>query len=164
LSSLTTISPLSFTIALVDGRTIGLIGEASNYIKGLSEEQRRLYHWVVAIRMLDHALKEPSYLRIGNRLLPDRPRDGWKIGRLKMPDCDRHTTEKRHRVMRAMTHNKVRRYTGYLRPAHTQILRAACRGMQAAFFMARVRQLQNTRRAYPCRSARPPLALPPTQE
>jgi hypothetical protein len=62
-SALTTISPLSFPIALVDGRTIGLIGEAANYIKDMSEEQRGQYHWIVAIRMLDHALKEPRYLR-----------------------------------------------------------------------------------------------------
>jgi hypothetical protein len=63
MSSLTTISQLSFPIALVDGRTIGMIGEAANYIKGLSDEQREQYHWIVAIRMLDHALKEPYYLR-----------------------------------------------------------------------------------------------------
>jgi len=48
---------------LEDGRTIGLIGEAANYIGSLSEEQRGQYHWIVAIRMLDHALKEPCYLR-----------------------------------------------------------------------------------------------------
>ena len=63
MSSLTTISPLSFSIALVDGRTIGMIGEVANYIKDLSDEQRGQHHWVVAIRMLDHALKEPYYLR-----------------------------------------------------------------------------------------------------
>ena len=40
-----------------------MIGDAANYVGKLSEEQRERSHWVVAIRMLDHALREPRYLK-----------------------------------------------------------------------------------------------------
>jgi hypothetical protein len=40
-----------------------MIGDAANYIGKLSEEQRARHHWIVAIRMLDHALREPRYLK-----------------------------------------------------------------------------------------------------
>jgi hypothetical protein len=63
LSELTTISPLAFPLQLADGTTIAMIGGAANYIGKLSEEQRARYHWIVAIRMLDHALREPRYLK-----------------------------------------------------------------------------------------------------
>lgn len=62
-SALTIISPLSFPLQLVDGATIAMIGDAANYVGKLSEEQRERSHWVVAIRMLDHALREPRYLK-----------------------------------------------------------------------------------------------------
>jgi hypothetical protein len=63
LTALTTISPLSFPLSLADGTTVAMIGDAAKYVGKLSEEQRELFHWVVAIRMLDHALREPRYLR-----------------------------------------------------------------------------------------------------
>jgi hypothetical protein len=63
LTILTTISPLSFPLPLVDGTTIAMVGEAANYIGKLSDQQRERYHWIVAIRMLDHALREPRYLK-----------------------------------------------------------------------------------------------------
>jgi hypothetical protein len=63
LSELNTISPLAFPLQLADGTTIAMIGGAANYIGKLSEEQRARFHWVVAIRMLDHALREPRYLK-----------------------------------------------------------------------------------------------------
>lgn len=62
-SALTIIPPLSFPLQLVDGATIAMIGDAANYVGKLSEEQRERSHWVVAIRMLDHALREPRYLK-----------------------------------------------------------------------------------------------------
>jgi hypothetical protein len=63
MSDLTVISPLSFPLALVDGTTIKLVGDAAKYLARLSEDQRERYHWIVAIRMLDHALTEPRYLK-----------------------------------------------------------------------------------------------------
>jgi hypothetical protein len=63
LSGLTIISPLPFPLRLVDGTTVAMIGDAANYLGKLSEEQRARTHWVVAIRMLDHALREPRYLK-----------------------------------------------------------------------------------------------------
>jgi hypothetical protein len=63
LTVLTTISPLSFPLRLVDGTTVAMIGDAANYVGKLSAEQRERFHWVVAVRMLDHALREPRYLR-----------------------------------------------------------------------------------------------------
>jgi hypothetical protein len=55
LTVLTTISPLSFPVAM--------IGDAANYVGKLSQEQRERFHWLVAVRMLDHALREPRYLK-----------------------------------------------------------------------------------------------------
>jgi hypothetical protein len=63
LTNLTTISPLSFPLRLMDGKTIAMVGDAANYVGKLSKEQREQYHWIVAIRMLDHALREPRYLK-----------------------------------------------------------------------------------------------------
>ena len=63
MSGLTIISPLSFPLALLDGRTIATIGDATNYLAGLPEEKLGQHHWTVAIRMLDHALTEPAYLK-----------------------------------------------------------------------------------------------------
>ena len=60
---LTTISPLSFPLRLSDGTTVAMIGDAANYVGKLSEDQRERFHWVNAIRMLDHALREPRYLK-----------------------------------------------------------------------------------------------------
>jgi hypothetical protein len=63
LTVLTTISPLSFPLPLVNGTRVAMIGDAANYVGNLSDEQRERYHWIVAIRMLDHALREPRYLK-----------------------------------------------------------------------------------------------------
>ena len=63
MTEFSTISPLSFPLPLVDGTTVAMIGDAANYVGKLSEEQRERFHWVVAIRMLDHALREPRYLK-----------------------------------------------------------------------------------------------------
>jgi hypothetical protein len=63
LTEFSTISPLSFPLPLVDGTTVAMIGDAANYVGKLSDEQRPRHHWVVAIRMLDHALREPRYLK-----------------------------------------------------------------------------------------------------
>jgi hypothetical protein len=63
LAGLTINSPLSFPLALVDGRTIETIGDAAIYLSRLPEEQCRQYRWTVAIKMLEHALREPTYLK-----------------------------------------------------------------------------------------------------
>ena len=60
---LTINSPLSFPLALQDGRTIETIGDAAIYLSRLPEEQCAQHHWTVAIRMLDHALTESAYLK-----------------------------------------------------------------------------------------------------
>ena len=60
---LTIISPLSFTLTLLDGRTIETIGDAANYLGHLPDRELTQHHWTVAVRMLDHALTEPSYLK-----------------------------------------------------------------------------------------------------
>ena len=56
-------TPLAFTLELRDGRSIASVGEAADYLAGLTQDQRDAGHWKVAIRMLSNAIKEPSYLR-----------------------------------------------------------------------------------------------------
>jgi uncharacterized protein YjbJ (UPF0337 family) len=56
-------SALAFPIALADGRMISYIGDAANLFGSLTDSQRRASHWSIAIRMLDHALNEPAYLK-----------------------------------------------------------------------------------------------------
>jgi len=63
LSGLTIVSPLSFPLALLDGRTIETIGDAANHLAHVPERELGQYHWTVAVRMLDHALTEPTYLK-----------------------------------------------------------------------------------------------------
>jgi len=63
LSGLTIVSPLSFPLALSDGRTIETIGDAANHLAHVPERELGQYHWTVAVRMLDHALTEPAYLK-----------------------------------------------------------------------------------------------------
>ena len=60
---LTIISPLSFPLTLLDGRTIETIGDAANYLAHLPERDLTQHQWRVAVRMLEHALTEPSYLK-----------------------------------------------------------------------------------------------------
>jgi hypothetical protein len=63
MSGLTIVSPLSFPLALLDGRTIETIGDAANHLAHVPERELGQYHWTVAVRMLDHALTEPTYLK-----------------------------------------------------------------------------------------------------
>jgi hypothetical protein len=56
-------SALTFPIALADGRMIASIGEAADLLHALSETERTSNHWLIAIRMLDNAIREPSYLK-----------------------------------------------------------------------------------------------------
>ena len=56
-------SRLAFPLTLTDGKTIETVGEAANYFAHLSLDRRDLSHWKVAIRMLNNALKEPTYLK-----------------------------------------------------------------------------------------------------
>ena len=63
LSALTIISPLAFPLTLKSGQVIETVGDAANYLRRLPEEDRGRHHWKVAVRMLDHALTEPLYLK-----------------------------------------------------------------------------------------------------
>jgi hypothetical protein len=63
LSGLTIVSPLSFPLTLLDGTTIETIGDAADYLAHLPERDLTQHHWTVAIRMLGHALTEPTYLK-----------------------------------------------------------------------------------------------------
>ena len=56
-------SALTFPIALSDGRAVATIGDAARLFESLSEAQRETSHWGIAIRMMDHALREPTYLK-----------------------------------------------------------------------------------------------------
>ena len=56
-------SLLAFPIALADGRTIAQIGDAADLFGDLTDAQRKTSHWSIAVRMLDHALNEPAYLK-----------------------------------------------------------------------------------------------------
>ncbi len=63
LSGLSNNSRLSFPLTLTDGTVMATVGEAAVYFAGLTPEQRDTGHWTIAIRMLNNALKEPTYLR-----------------------------------------------------------------------------------------------------
>ena len=63
LSGLSNNSRLSFPLALTDGTVIATVGEAAVFFAGLPLEQRDKGHWTIAIRMLNNALKEPTYLK-----------------------------------------------------------------------------------------------------
>jgi hypothetical protein len=56
-------SQLAFPLTLTDGKTIATVGEAADYFTNLSPDRRDLSHWKIAIRMLNNALKEPTYLK-----------------------------------------------------------------------------------------------------
>jgi hypothetical protein len=56
-------STLTFPIELSDGKAIATIGDAAYLFESLTEQQRETSHWSIAIRMMDHALKEPTYLK-----------------------------------------------------------------------------------------------------
>ena len=63
LSGLSNSSRLSFPLTLTDGTVLATVGEAAIYLAGLAPTQRDKGHWTIAIRMLNNALKEPTYLR-----------------------------------------------------------------------------------------------------
>jgi hypothetical protein len=63
LLELSTYSKLSFSLRLTDGTVIETVAEAAKYFSGLTVEQRARNPWKIAIRMLDVALKEPTYLK-----------------------------------------------------------------------------------------------------
>lgn len=63
LSGLSNSSRLSFPLTLTDGTVLATVGEAAIYLAGLTPAQRDKGHWTIAIRMLNNALKEPTYLR-----------------------------------------------------------------------------------------------------
>ena len=63
MKALANTSLLSSALTLSEGRTIEDVGGAADYLSSLTEEQREQNHWKVAIRMLNIALKEPTYLR-----------------------------------------------------------------------------------------------------
>jgi hypothetical protein len=63
LSGLSNSSRLSFPLTLTDGTVIATVGEAAAFFARLPLEQRDKSHWTIAIRMLNNALKEPTYLK-----------------------------------------------------------------------------------------------------
>jgi len=63
LAGLSNGSRLSFPLTLTDGTVIATVGEAAAWFAGLTLEQRDKGHWMIAIRMLNNALKEPNYLK-----------------------------------------------------------------------------------------------------
>ena len=53
-----------YLAAVISARAVGRKNsDAANYLAGLPEEKLGQHHWTVAIRMLDHALTEPAYLK-----------------------------------------------------------------------------------------------------
>jgi hypothetical protein len=62
-SGLTIVSSLAFSLTLNNGQVIETVGDAAAYFGALSAEQLTQHHWKVAVRMLDNALNQPTYLR-----------------------------------------------------------------------------------------------------
>jgi hypothetical protein len=63
LAGLTIVSPLAFPLTLNDGQVTETVGDAAAYFGTLSTDQLEQHHWKVAVRMLDNALNQPTYLR-----------------------------------------------------------------------------------------------------
>ena len=63
MAGLTVSSPLAFSLTLNYGQVIETVGDAAAYFVTLSAEQLGQHHWKVAVRMLDNALNQPTYLR-----------------------------------------------------------------------------------------------------
>jgi hypothetical protein len=63
LSELTIISPLAFSLTLNNGQVIETVGDAAAYFGTLSADKLGQNHWKVAVRMLNNALNQPTYLR-----------------------------------------------------------------------------------------------------
>jgi hypothetical protein len=62
-SGLTIVSPLAFPLTLTSGQVIETAGDAASYFGTLTEEKLGQNHWRVAVRMLNHALDQPTYLK-----------------------------------------------------------------------------------------------------
>jgi hypothetical protein len=63
LSGLTIVLPLAFPLTLKSGQVIETVGDAASYFATLTEEKRGHSHWQVAVRMLNNALDQPTYLK-----------------------------------------------------------------------------------------------------
>ena len=63
LSGLTIVSPLAFPLTLKSGQVIETVGDAASYFGTLTEEKCGQSHWRVAVRMLNNALDQPTYLK-----------------------------------------------------------------------------------------------------
>jgi hypothetical protein len=53
---------LPFAIELFNG-SLTTFGDAEAYLAGLGDRQRASSHWRIAIQLLDHALRDPGYLK-----------------------------------------------------------------------------------------------------
>lgn len=60
---LTINSPLAFPLTLKNGQVIETVGDAASYFSTLSNDQREQNYWKVAVRMLNNALDQPTYLK-----------------------------------------------------------------------------------------------------
>jgi hypothetical protein len=63
LSGLTIVSPLAFPLTLESGQIIEPVGDAASYFGTLSEEKCGHSHGQIAVRMLNHVLDQPTYLK-----------------------------------------------------------------------------------------------------
>jgi hypothetical protein len=71
LSGLTIVSPLAFPLTLKSGLVIETVGDAASYFGTLTEEKHS--HWQVAVRMLNNALDQPTYLKTATMSLQTAP-------------------------------------------------------------------------------------------
>jgi hypothetical protein len=60
---LTILSPLAFPLTLTDGQVIETVGDAASYFATLSDDKRGQSHWQIAVRMLNNAMDQPTYLK-----------------------------------------------------------------------------------------------------
>ena len=72
-SELTIVSPLGFPLTLKSGQVIETVGDAASYFGTLTEERRGHNHWQVAVRMLNHALDQPTCLKTATMSLQTAP-------------------------------------------------------------------------------------------
>ena len=77
LSGLTIVSPLAFPLTLKSGEVIETVGDAASYFGTLTEEKREHGHWQIAVRMLNHALDQPAYLKTATMSLQTALGFGW---------------------------------------------------------------------------------------
>jgi hypothetical protein len=55
-------SRLTFAVRLTDGTDLQTLQDMAAHLAALSEEQRRMHHWKVAVQALKVALNESVYL------------------------------------------------------------------------------------------------------